>query len=116
MVGNLASLNLDAQSVRGFEKQVHRTIIAAEALDPSFVSSRLEEPLGTPCSRRLVSFNLDVGVPVVEYVFNLIVLDAPGQMIIKADTYLCSIKGLCRSETASNYANCRPFLAFQTLD
>ena len=72
--------------------------------------------LGTPRSCRLVLFDLDVSVPVVEYVFNLVVLDAPGQMIFKADTYLCIIKGLCRSKTARNYVNCRPFLAFQTLD
>ena len=37
-------------------------------------------------------------------------------MIMKADTDLCIVKGLCWSETARNYANCRPFLAFQTLD
>jgi hypothetical protein len=76
----------------------------------------MEEALGTPRFRRLVSFDLNVSVPVVKYVFNLLVLNALGQMIVKADTDLCIIRGLCRSETARNYSNCRPFLAFQTSD
>ena len=37
-------------------------------------------------------------------------------MIMKTDTDLCIVKGLCCSETARNYASCRPFLALQTLD
>ena len=88
--------------------------MAPNAIDLLFVEAR--RSTRTPRSRRLVFFDLNGSVPVVEYVFNLLVLNAPGQMIIKADTYLCIIKGLCWSETARNYANCRPFLAFQTLD
>ncbi len=37
-------------------------------------------------------------------------------MIIETDTYLRVIGGLRRGETARNYWNCRPFLAFKTLD
>jgi hypothetical protein len=68
------------------------------------------------CSRNAASFDLNGRVPVIENVFGVPVLNAPGQMIMKTDTDLCIVKRLCCSETARNYASCRPFLALQTLD
>ena len=65
---------------------------------------------------RLASFDLNGCVPVIENVFGVLVLNAPRQMIMKTDTDLCIVKGLCCSETARNYASCSPFLALQTLD
>ncbi len=64
----------------------------------------------------MASFDLNGRVPVIENVFGVLVLNAPGQMIMKADTDLCIVKGLCRSETARNYAIRRPFLALQPMD
>jgi hypothetical protein len=56
--------------------------------------------LGKRCSRNAASFDLNGRVPVIENVFGVLVLNAPGQMIMKTDTDLCIVKGLCCSETA----------------
>ena len=95
---------------------ISSNIIAPKKLldNPNLLKNRLfflkssgnMRPGRSPRSRRLLSFDLNVNVPVGEYVFNLLVPNAPWQMIIKADTDLCIIKGLCWSETARNYANC----------
>lgn len=55
-------------------------------------------------------------VPVVENVLGLVVLDAPGQVIIHADTDLCIVKRRCWGETARNHASGCPLLAFHALD
>ena|SRR5438445_33598 len=72
--------------------------------------------LGKRRLRHSVFFDLNGRVPVKENVFSVLVLNAPGQMIMKADTDLCTIKGLCWSETARNCGSCRPFLALQPPD
>jgi hypothetical protein len=80
------------------------------------LSGKVREHLGKRCSRHVASFDLNGRVPVIENVSGVLVLNAPGQMIMKTDTDLCIVKGLCWSETARSYADCCPFLALQTLD
>ena len=66
--------------------------------------------------RHLVAFDLNGRVPAIENILNVLVFNAPRQMIMKADTDLCIIKGLRRSEAARNHAIRSPFLALQPPD
>jgi hypothetical protein len=65
---------------------------------------------------RLEPFYLNGRVPVIEDVFRLLVSNTPGQMIIKTNTNLLVVKGLCWSVSPRNNANCCLLLALRTLD